>query len=1171
MPEFQIAEGYVDVHLKDHTDTELQALMARLRASGGATLPVSINDQTGRGLRELDARMRTWSRTHGQNVDFRANTGQLEASMLAARRTALAAAEATDKLTAAQRVSREVAERLAREELSEAEAARLTTQAARGLERAEIAQAAAARAAAAAADHLAAQQRQLARDTELARVADMLSMQRAAGNRRIYNNLLNDTRRRFGSLEGTAAGSFREIENLGQRAFGLFQRSGTSATNAVGQGLTKLGEMGPMSVAGIAVAIAALPALAVGVGGAITLGLGGGLAAAAIMAASKNKEVEASFTHLKDHVGKEMRTISEPFVPELERMAQAGERVFDSWAPHLDSVFEKIAPAVGHFVDETADGLERFGPMFDKIGDEFDPLIRELGDEMPVILNNIASGIEAAVGAADGHEADFASFATNLSKIVLYGGQAVGALSKAYDWVSKFASFPDSPWAFIKDAIPPLNVAVGLFNTVADLWDRASGGGEISGEWKDLADAAGQFAAKAPSAASAASQIAADLKKAGDASQGVEAQVNALTAALNRLFNPQLAVYQDTTRMKQGFLDLVKALKASHGNLGLATEKSRAARDAFASQLQVTSQLAQSTLNSTHSMGKARAAVAPMIEALYRLAAGNKNATKQVDNLAQAVGLVPKSVTTKVKGEISDLQHKIEAAKAKLKTVPPSKQSAIKATIADLERKVAAAKARLAGIQGKTVTINMNQVWSSSGAYIGGRGGGPGRADGGIDFHRYAAGGVRHDLPPHITDTPTVLYGEPETGGEAFIPLGASKRQRSTGLLAEVAAMFGLVLSKRMADGGILGDWTDEVEAYANGGFHKSSINVHAKAVAAAKAKAKKSAAGASLIAGITSSMLSSLDSINSYATKVNNQIKATFSGKTETKLLAWAKGIESKMATASKSAAALADKIKEAKDYSATTKTSMLGTATLANVGTVANASDIKSGLNYRLNSLRAFSSKLSALVKAGLNKTMLQQVIDLGPEQGTAIADMLLKDTTAIKDVNATQSQLDSIAGTIGNNAADAMYDSGKNASKGFLSGLYGQQVELNALMQKLGAQMAAGLKKSFGVKSSSWGKASVPKKHAAGGIAQAGELALMGEEGPELVRVGSTSRVFTAQETAALAGGGGVTIQGGIHVHVTGTLDFTDRRQRERIAKSMVVEIKEELRLWDRAHRR
>ena len=51
---------------------------------------------------------------------------------------------------------------------------------------------------------------------------------------------------------------------------------------------------------------------------------------------------------------------------------------------------------------------------------------------------------------------------------------------------------------------------------------------------------------------------------------------------------------------------------------------------------------------------------------------------------------------------------------------------------------------------------------------------------------------------------PIRVWNEDETGGEAYIPLAASKRNRSKAILAQVARSFGMTV-KGMADGGILG------------------------------------------------------------------------------------------------------------------------------------------------------------------------------------------------------------------------------------------------------------------------------------------------------------------------------------------------------------------------------
>ncbi|MCK7661966.1 tape measure protein [Corynebacterium antarcticum] len=68
--------------------------------------------------------------------------------------------------------------------------------------------------------------------------------------------------------------------------------------------------------------------------------------------------------------------------------------------------------------------------------------------------------------------------------------------------------------------------------------------------------------------------------------------------------------------------------------------------------------------------------------------------------------------------------------------------------------------------------------------------------DGGIDrLERYANGGHREDHRAQIAPAGAWrVWAEPETGGEAYIPLAASKRSRSTAILDQTARIFGLAL-----------------------------------------------------------------------------------------------------------------------------------------------------------------------------------------------------------------------------------------------------------------------------------------------------------------------------------------------------------------------------------------
>ena len=78
-------------------------------------------------------------------------------------------------------------------------------------------------------------------------------------------------------------------------------------------------------------------------------------------------------------------------------------------------------------------------------------------------------------------------------------------------------------------------------------------------------------------------------------------------------------------------------------------------------------------------------------------------------------------------------------------------------------------------------------------------------ANGGITgmVNRFAAGTEKHVASIYRPSSMLRVFAEPETGGEAYIPLAVSKRPRSVSILAEVAKKFGYELTKtqKYADG----------------------------------------------------------------------------------------------------------------------------------------------------------------------------------------------------------------------------------------------------------------------------------------------------------------------------------------------------------------------------------
>lgn len=169
----------------------------------------------------------------------------------------------------------------------------------------------------------------------------------------------------------------------------------------------------------------------------------------------------------------------------------------------------------------------------------------------------------------------------------------------------------------------------------------------------------------------------------------------------------------------------------------------------------------------------------------------------------------------------------------------------------------------------------------------------------------------------------------------------------------------------------------------------------------------------------------------------------------------------------------AIAGRIAAAKKFATDTANTIRGQATLQSLGDVfaSGGGQIKGGLQAKLLELRQFQHVLADLGKKGLNKNLLRQIIDMGPDAGLAYANTLDSSTTAtISQINSLQSQIDKTATDIGNTAADVMYDSGKNASKGFLAGLQSQEAAIEQLMTKIAKSMQTALRRALGIRSPS-----------------------------------------------------------------------------------------------------
>jgi phage-related protein len=130
-----------------------------------------------------------------------------------------------------------------------------------------------------------------------------------------------------------------------------------------------------------------------------------------------------------------------------------------------------------------------------------------------------------------------------------------------------------------------------------------------------------------------------------------------------------------------------------------------------------------------------------------------------------------------------------------------------------------------------------------------------------------------------------------------------------------------------------------------------------------------------------------------------------------------------------------------------------------------------VEKRMRQSLAQIKAFTANVTKLQKKGLSKDLLRQILELGPEQGAAFAASLAgADAATIKRFNKLQSQIGSASSKLGKQGADLLFDSGKKAGQGFLTGLKAQQKNIEKLMLSIAKGMQKAIRKALGIRSPS-----------------------------------------------------------------------------------------------------
>ncbi|MGW1000482.1 phage tail tape measure protein [Streptomyces sp. NPDC002520] len=237
-------------------------------------------------------------------------------------------------------------------------------------------------------------------------------------------------------------------------------------------------------------------------------------------------------------------------------------------------------------------------------------------------------------------------------------------------------------------------------------------------------------------------------------------------------------------------------------------------------------------------------------------------------------------------------------------------------------------------------------------------------------------------------------------------------------------------------------------------------------ALANAKRSAKTSIANTiatgllkTLSAGTSSAIASAIKSL---ATKLLN------AGYTKT-----AKSVQKKGAQLEKLAdkrASIQKKIAEANQYAADQAGNIKDFLSISGTS-AANVGDLISQMGSQQKTAGSFVALTKSLKARGASKELLAQLAEAGP--GSQLATILGQKNVTTQDIdklNKLSKSGNKLATSFGRDMADLMYDSGKDAGKGFLAGLKGQEKELGKQMAKLAKDLVDQIKKALKIKSPS-----------------------------------------------------------------------------------------------------
>ncbi|MGW5928086.1 phage tail tape measure protein [Streptomyces anulatus] len=193
-------------------------------------------------------------------------------------------------------------------------------------------------------------------------------------------------------------------------------------------------------------------------------------------------------------------------------------------------------------------------------------------------------------------------------------------------------------------------------------------------------------------------------------------------------------------------------------------------------------------------------------------------------------------------------------------------------------------------------------------------------------------------------------------------------------------------------------------------------------------------------------------------AAGLSGKALSAVTGKTAAKMLSLAKAQDAAAARLATAKQAATDQKKVASDF--------LGLNALEEMDSV---NGLIVGMRDRQKTVKLFESQIKSLSKKGLSQDLISQLVAMGPD--SQLAGVVAGASKGqIKTLNGLAKSGNSLSTSYGRTMADAMFDAGKDAGRGFLAGLIGQEKAIQAQMAKLGAGAVKAIRRALDSRSPS-----------------------------------------------------------------------------------------------------